>query len=158
MCDSYFPFPLPEIKRPEDWRQVKPLAADHPFIRGQVERAAAIVREIGSGRCVFYNVFAPFSSLRFGADSIGISDGEVMAHIAADREAVMQALDAIAQSNALLAELLIREAGCDGIYYCVQGGEPDRFTPEQYHENRLDDWTSASEAPKADQGGTKWRS
>ena len=44
----------------------------------------------------------------------------------------MQALDVIAQTNALLAELLITEAGCDGVYYCVQGGEYDRFTPEEY--------------------------
>ena len=44
----------------------------------------------------------------------------------------MYALDVIAQSNALLAELLITEAGCDGVYYCVQGGEYDRFTPEEY--------------------------
>ena len=27
---------------------------------------------------------------------------------------------------------MIAEAGCDGVYYCVQGGEPDRFTPEEY--------------------------
>jgi len=38
----------------------------------------------------------------------------------------------IDQSNALLSELLITEAGCDGVYYCVQGGEYTRFTPEEY--------------------------
>ena len=39
-------------------------------------------------------------------------------------------LDVIAQDNATLAELLITEAGCDGVYYCVQGGEVDRFTAQ----------------------------
>ena len=132
MCDSYFPYPLPEIRTAEDWKTLKPLTAGDPFIREQVERAKAIVGEIGSDRCVFYNVFAPFSSLRFGAEAVGVSDEGVMAHLKENRNAVMHALDVIAQSNALLAELLITEAGCDGIYYCVQGGEHDRFSPEEY--------------------------
>ena len=132
MCDSYFPYPLPKIEKAEDWTKLTLLTADDPFIRGQVERAKKIVDEIGKERCVFYNVFAPFSSLRFGADAIGISDDQVMEYIHEDRNAVMKALDVIAQSNALLAELLITEAGCDGVYYCVQGGEYTRFTPEEY--------------------------
>ena len=134
MCDGYFPYPLPRIEKPQDWRSLKPLDADHPFIREQVERAKAIVDAIGSERCVFYNVFAPFSSLRFGAEAIGLSDADVMDHIRQDRLSVMAGLDAIAQTNALLAELLITEGGCDGVYYCVQGGEFDRFTPEEYKE------------------------
>ena len=28
---------------------------------------------------------------------------------------------------------LIQEAGCDGIYYCVQNAETFRFTSEEYH-------------------------
>ena len=132
MCDGYFPYPLPEIREAADWKTLQPLTADHPFIREQVERAKAIVDDIGKERCVFYNVFAPFSSLRFGAEAVGLSDADVMEYIRTDKNAVMQALDVIAQTNALLAELLITEAGCDGVYYCVQGGEYDRFTPEEY--------------------------
>ena len=129
MCDSYFAWPLPKIRKAEDWNRVEPLPADHPFIREQVERAAAIVKEIGKERCVFYNVFAPFSSLRFGIEAAGQPDSMIMEHIRTDRNAVMRALDAIGQTNALLSELLIAEAGCDGIYYCVQSGEYDRFQP-----------------------------
>lgn len=132
MCDGYFPYPLPEIREASDWNKLVPLTEDHPFIREQVDRAKAIVKEIGQERCVFYNVFAPFSSLRFGAEKIGLTDRTVMEHIRKNRMAVMKALDVISQSNALLAELLITEAGCDGVYYCVQGGEYDRFTPEEY--------------------------
>lgn len=132
MCDGYFTYPMPEIKYSGDWKQVKALDREHPFIREQVERAKAIVKEIGGERCVFYNVFAPFSSLRFGAEQVGVNDAKVMEYIREDSGAVMQALNAIAQTNALLAELLITEGGCDGIYYCVQGGERDRFKPEEY--------------------------
>lgn len=133
MCDGYFPWPIQEkIQCAADWKKLKPLEENHPFIREQVQRAKKIVEEIGSERCVFYNVFAPFSSLRFGAEAIGLDDAAVMKHIREDKNAVMHALDVIAQTNALLAELLITQAGCDGIYYCVQGGEFDRFAPEEY--------------------------
>ncbi len=116
MCDGYFPYPLPEIKCAADWKTLQPLTADHPFIKEQVARAKAIVAEIGKERCVFYNVFAPFSSLRFGAEAQGISDADVMNYIKEDKLAVMKALDVIAQTNAMLRELLITEAGCDGVY------------------------------------------
>ena len=32
MCDGYFPFPLPLIRKAEDWNRVKPLEVDDPFI------------------------------------------------------------------------------------------------------------------------------
>lgn len=133
MCDGYFPYPITEkITCAADFKKLQPLSADHPFIREQVERAAEIVKEIGQERCVFYNVFAPYSSLRFGAGAIGISEEQLTAMVREDKNAVMHALDTIAQTNALLAELLITEAGCDGLYYCVQSGEYDRFTEEEY--------------------------
>ena len=130
MCDGYFPYPVPEeIKTAGDWYRLTPLGAEHPFIREQVERAKKIVAAKGRDMCVFYNIFAPFSSIRFGA-----GDEVVMEHLRQDRLAVMHALDVIAQDNALLARLLITEAGCDGIYYCVQGGEQGRMTAEDYIE------------------------
>ncbi len=132
MSDGFFAYPLPNIRKAEDWLTVKPVTAQDPYIREQVERAKAIVKAIGKERCVFYNVFAPFSSLRNGAKEIGISDEGVMQHLKENRNAVMHALDVVAQANALLSQLLITEAGCDGIYYPVQGGEYDRFTPEEY--------------------------
>ena len=130
MCDGYFNYPIPEdIKCADDWWNLKPLGKDHPFIQEQVWRAKRIVEEIGKERCVFYNVFAPFSSIRFG-----YPEDKVMEHIRENKLAVMHALDVIAQDNALLCQLLITEAGCDGVYYCVQGGEKERFTVEEYKE------------------------
>ena len=130
MCDGYFDYPNPVAKaarKPEDWFRMKPLGPDSDFIRGQVERAKAVKKGLTSDCLVLYNVFAPFSSIRFGT-----SDELVMAHLAERPEAILYALDVIAQDNALLCEKLITEAGIDGVYYCVQGGEKDRFTPEEY--------------------------
>lgn len=130
MCDGYFQYPVPEdIKKASDWNKLKPIGKDHPFIKEQVERARRLAEELGKEVPVFYTVFAPFSSLRSGA-----GEERVMSDIREDKLAVMHALDVIALDNALLAKLLITEAGCDGIYYCVQGGEENRFTSEEYKE------------------------
>ena len=111
MSDNYFPYPLPKIEKPSDFAKIRPLTAEDPYIREQVERAKAIVDAIGKERCVFYNVFAPFSSIRFGADAIGIPDAKIMEFLREDPDDMMKALDVIGQSNALLCELLIKEAG-----------------------------------------------
>lgn len=128
MCDHYFEYPIPEeIKTPEDWNLLQPLDRDHPFVQEQVERARRVRAGVKEDICMFYNVFAPFSSIRFGT-----SDEFVMRSLKENPEAVQHALHAIAQTNALLAQLLVEESGMDGIYYCVQGGEYNRFTPEEY--------------------------
>ena len=130
MCDGYFDYPnpyIPNIKKASDWRNLKPLGKDHPFIRGQVERCKAINDALQGECCTFYNVYNPMSSMRFGS-----SDEMLMAHLKEDPEAVMYALDVIAEDNAALAELVITEGGCDGIYYCVQNAEEKRFTYEEY--------------------------
>lgn len=130
MCDGYFDYPNPvakAAKEPADWYTMQPLGPESDFIRGQVERAKAVKAGLTSDCLVLYNVFAPFSTLRFGT-----SDELIMDHLRRDPAAVMHALEVVAQDNALLCEKLIAEAGIDGVYYCVQGGEKDRFTPEEY--------------------------
>lgn len=130
MNDGYSSYPLPgTVKTAANLWDLKPLGADHPWIKDQVWRAKRIVEEIGQERCVFYNVFAPFSFIRNGKRNAFIMD-----LLEEDRKAVMHALDIVAEDAALLSRLLIREAGCDGIYYCVQGAEKNRFTVEEYKE------------------------
>lgn len=133
MCDSYFDYPNPAakaVKKPEDWFAVRPLGKDHAFIREQVERAKAIKAGLKDDMVVIYNVFAPFSLIRFS-----VGNDMVMDHLEKNPEAIAYALDVIAQDCSLLSELLITEGGIDGIYYCVQGGEKNRFSPEYYREH-----------------------
>ena len=128
MCDGYFDYPNPlaqSVQKASDWYHLKPLGKNHPFLREQVDRAKAVKDGLKDDMCVFYNVFAPFSSIRYGT-----SDELVMAHLREDPQAVAYALGIIAEDNSTLCELLMTEAGCDGIYYCVQGGEKDRMTGE----------------------------
>ena len=130
MCDGYFDYPNPAakaVREPADWYQMQPLGKDHPFITEQVARAKAVKAGLGDDMVVIYNVFAPFSLIRFA-----VGDDLVMDHIRRDPDAVAHALDVIARDCCTLSELLCTDAGIDGVYYCVQGGEKNRFTPEEY--------------------------
>lgn len=133
MCDGYFDYPNPAakaVKEPRDWYALQPLGKDHPYIQEQLARAKAVKAGLQQERVILYNVFAPFSLIRFS-----VGDDLVMEHLRKDPEAIAYALDVIAQDTCLLSELLLTEGGMDGIYYCVQGGEKNRFTPAYYREH-----------------------
>jgi len=130
MCDGYFDYPNPvakAVREPGDWYKMKPLGRDSAFIRRQVERARAIKAGLRDDMVVIYNVFAPFSLIRFS-----VGDELVMKHLKEDPAAIGYALDVISEDVCTLGELLITEAGIDGAYYCVQGGEKNRFSVDEY--------------------------
>lgn len=132
MCDGYFGYPndvLVNMKNVSDLYNMKPLGKNHPFIREQVERAKAIKAEVGDECCIFYNVFCPLSYFRLQIDW-----DKMMECIKEDKEAVKYACRVIAKDAVALVDALINEAGCDGIYYCVQNAELFRFTAEEYKE------------------------
>ncbi len=130
MCDGYFNYPNPYIQRvacAEDWFSMTPLGEDHPYVTKQVERAKGMVKGAAGECCVFYNVFCPMSLMRFGT-----SEELLMRHMRENPDAVCHAFKVIAQDIKALVRRLITEAGCDGIYYCVQNAEKFRFTAEEY--------------------------
>ena len=132
MCDGYFNYPNPffsSVTSAKDWFGITPMGEDSPYIRRQVERVKAIVEAVGKECCVFYNVFCPMSLMRFGT-----SEELLMKHLREDREAVCHAFEVIGEDIKTLIRLLFTEAGCDGIYYCVQNAEQFRFSAEEYRE------------------------
>ena len=117
MCDGYFNYPNPgiaQIKNPEDWFNLKPMGADHPYIRKQIARVKGVVEAVKDDCCVFYNVFCPMSLMRFGT-----SEELLMSHLKANPEAVCHAFEVIGEDIRSLIKGVIEEAGCTGIYYCV---------------------------------------
>lgn len=133
MSDGFFDYPLGvDINTPDDWLKVRALKPDDPWIRGQVERAKALVEAIGKERYVFYNVFTPYSYLRFWDRETGFGDNRLEAQLRDDPLPVLHALDQITLTVVELIRQLNEEAGVDGVYYCVQSGEKGRFTPEEY--------------------------
>lgn len=130
MCDGYFNYPNPfidTVNSADDWSRMTPMDENHPYIRRQVERAKAVVDAVGKECCVFYNVFCPMSLMRFGTN-----EDILMGNLRRNEEAVCHAFEVIAEDIRTLIKLLITEAGCDGIYYCVQNAEQFRFTVEEY--------------------------
>lgn len=130
MCDGYFNYPNPgiaDIKTAADWFGLKPMGPDHPYIRKQIERAKGVVNAVKGECCVFYNVFCPMSLMRFGT-----SEELLMSHLRENPQAVCHAFEVIGEDVRSLIKGLIEEAGCDGIYYCVQNAEEYRFSAEEY--------------------------
>lgn len=132
MDDSYAAYPVFGVKKPEDLEHQLPLEENDPWIQEQIERARKIVEALGKDRCIFYNVFCPYSFLKMGLETLGIPRQTFDRWAKEYPLSVMKGLDAVQQTTAMLAEKLITEAGCDGIYYPVQNAEIGNFTPEEY--------------------------
>ena len=136
--DKFFGWPSPAlrgIQRAEQLYDVKPLGPDHPFIRGQIQRAKKVVAALG-GECVTLQlVFVPLSCIR-----LAIGYPMMMQLIRENPEAMKHACAVVAEDQKALVRGLIQEAGVDGIFYSVQNGEENRFTAQEYR-----DWVMPSD-------------
>jgi uroporphyrinogen-III decarboxylase len=128
MSDGFFDFPLGiKISKASDWNKINPSGIADSYISKQVERAKSVNDILQGDCCSFYNTFAPFSMIRFAVD-----DGMVMEHLREDPDAMLSALDVVAEIQIELARQLIEAGGCTGVYIPFQGGEKDRFTFDEY--------------------------
>jgi uroporphyrinogen decarboxylase len=114
-----------DIKRPADWRQVRPAPLSVPFYQEQLDEVKAIVDALGGDCLVITTLFGPFASGNHASNHM------VTEHLKIDADSVHQGLGAIAESLAEFA-LACVDAGASGIYYSAQGGEAYRFTEEQF--------------------------
>ena len=130
MCDGFFEYPFSyKIEKASDWAKVRPLGKDSEYIRGQIERAKAVNDHFIAERACLYNVFVPFTVIRHT-----MGEEMVAAHLKENPEAVNEAMKVVAEDTITLIEGLMKEAGCDGLYLPLQGGEYNRFTAEQYEQ------------------------
>lgn len=129
MSDGYFYYPREEyhnINQARDLKNIKPLDKDHVWFRDQVKLVKTVVGYL-KGTCGFYNVFSPAKSLR-----LAISEEKFIKFFREDKEAVSCALDVIAQDLEILVELIIKEAGADGIYFSVENPQNRSLSFEEY--------------------------
>lgn len=128
--DKFFGWPSPVldgIQTADELYNMKSIGADHPYIRGQIERTKKVVKALG-GECVaLYLIFAPLSYLR-----LQIGYPMMMKLIRENPEAMKYACSVIAEDVKILVRGIIEEAGADGIFYSVQNAEETRFTAEEY--------------------------
>ena len=136
--DKYFGWPSPVLKgieKADELYNLEPLGENHPWIRGQVQRASKVIDAL-NGDCVALQlVFVPISCLR-----LAVGYPMMMKLIRENPDAMKHALSAIAEDQKALVKGLIQKAGVDGIFYSVQNGEIDRFTAEEYR-----DWLTPSD-------------
>ena len=146
-ADKYFGWPAPVldgIEKAEDLYKIEPLGADHPFIRGQIERTRKIIQGL-NGECVaLYLIFAPLSYLR-----LQVGYPTMMKLIRENPEAMKYACSVIAEDVKVLVHGIIEEAGADGIFFSVQNAEENRFTYEEYRA-----WVTPSEKAVLDYANT----
>ena len=146
-ADKYFGWPAPVldgIASADELYNIRPLGADHPFIRGQIERTKKIIKGL-DGECVaLYLIFAPLSYLR-----LQVGYPMMMKLIRENPEAMKYALSVIAQDVKLLVRGIIEEAGADGIFFSVQNAEENRFTYDEYR-----NWVTPSEKEVLDYANT----
>ncbi len=129
-ADKYFGWPSPVlqgISSAEDLYKIEPLGKYHPFIRGQINRTAKVIRGLKGECAALYLIFAPLSYLR-----LQIGYPLMMRFIRENPEAVKYACKLIAEDTKLLIDGIINTSGANGIFYSVQNGEENRFTEEEY--------------------------
>lgn len=127
-----------QITCAEDWYKVEPLPRDDVFFIGSIERCRRINDELKGECCTFYNMFSPFNIVRerdvFTKECLNgrTWDATVMAHMRENEDALKHAMSVIGDDLAYLAQKVITEGGCDGIYQSVQGAERGRMSAEEY--------------------------
>jgi len=126
MSDGFMGPQAYDVQKVSDWAKIKPLGKNCDYYRGQVERAKRINEELKGDCLTFYNIFAPFTIMRWAGDEM------VMAHLREDEQTTRKGLEVITEDVATLVRGLIEEAGCTGIYLSLQAGEKTRFTYDEY--------------------------
>lgn len=133
------PYPLRvTIDKAEDWLSVKPLPKNDPFFTEAVKRCKQINQAIGDECYTYYNLFSPFNIVRacdvFTQNALQgrTWDETVMAHLRENGAALCHAMNVIAEDLGHLAQLVIRDGGCLGVYQSVQGAEKGRMSAEEY--------------------------
>lgn len=127
-----------KINSPQDWYKVEPLPKNDPFFTETIYRCRRINEELKGECCTFYNMFSPFNIVRerdvFTPECLnGRSwDATVMAHLHFNAVPLIHAMNVIGDDLAYLAEKVITEGHCDGIYQSVQGAEIGRMSAEEY--------------------------
>jgi uroporphyrinogen decarboxylase len=114
-----------EIRGPADWRKLKPAPLASKPYQNQLDGLREIVDSVGDEVLIVTTIFNPY------ATGNSVSGRKVTEHLKADPESVAVGLSTIAQSLAEFSQACI-EAGAAGIYFSAQGGETDRFTPEEF--------------------------
>jgi uroporphyrinogen decarboxylase len=111
--------PIPEIKRPEDWRKMPSYGQD--FYQPVLEAVQGLVKAAKREALVLMTLYSPLMCAGH-TTSLPL----VTSHLQENPEPVRKGLEAITGSLMLFVRECIR-LGVDGFYTSTQGGEAGRF-------------------------------
>jgi uroporphyrinogen decarboxylase len=111
--------PIPDIKRPEDWRKMPSYGLD--FYQPVLEVVQGLIKAAKREALILVTLYSPFMCAGH-TTSLSL----VTAHLQENPEPVRKGLETIANSLMLFVRECIR-LGVDGFYASTQGGEAGRF-------------------------------
>ena len=121
-----------EIRRAEDWRNVRPVPFEKTDYPAYLEEFKAVRSRVPSDVPLWATIHGALVSGYHATDTPGHfsnPDNMISRHLREDPEAVGRALMAIAETLSDLCDRLV-DAGADGVYYAALGGEEYRFSQE----------------------------
>jgi len=111
--------PIPDIKKPEDWRRMPSYKLD--FYQPELEAVKGLVKAAKREALILVTLYSPFMCAGHTATLPLLT-----AHMQENPDPVRKGLETIAHSLMLFVKECIR-LGVDGFYTSTQGGEIGRF-------------------------------
>lgn len=134
MNENQFPS-VPNISHPDDWKRVPSYTRNAPFIQAQADLIKKIRDATHEDALLLCTIHGTCASTVHAmrpqyTDYLQIRAMQC-AHNRASHNIFFDAVKRIAEAQMYMVEEAI-EAGADGIYYAVLGGEKDLYTKEEY--------------------------
>jgi uroporphyrinogen decarboxylase len=114
------------VKKPTDWRGIRPRGKDSPFYRKQRDILRGLLEKSKGEFPIWVTMFGAF---KFAVMAVG--NDMVMRHAKEDPASFKAGVAAIADSLCEWAEGYLSE-GANAIFYSAQFGEPGRFTKSEW--------------------------
>lgn len=122
------------VRKPEDWARIRARELWDTGYREYLEEIRKVRRQMGENAFILATIHGLLVSACHATDGPGVfvnPDNTVTRHLKEDPEPVKMGLEQIARTLERLS-LACMEAGANGIYYALLGGEEHRFTQSLY--------------------------
>lgn len=130
---GYPPIMDNRLETAEDLLKIKSIGENHPWITEQIKHVDTLVNMFSDEVMTFYNVFAPLQVIRIRLEFLDL-DFERFVYLAENfPEELYQAGLEIQKDLKILIEKLFKETKLDGIYYCVQNVQSEKYDLETYN-------------------------
>lgn len=136
MNEGFFGYPPIMDKKfdsEEDLLAIKAVGANHPWIVNQVEHVKRLTDLFSPEVMTFYNIFAPLQMIRIRFDFLDLQYNKFVELAERYPDALHQAGMEIQKDIIILIEKLLTETKLDGVYYCVQNIQSERYDKAQYN-------------------------